>query len=810
MKNKRANFGYSNLGVFLVRFFISTALVFIAFVFFVAYSDSATGIPSSINYQGKLLDSSGVAVADGTQSMKFTLYDSLDGGNCLWVAAGACDATSTAVSVTTTNGVFSLQLGGSGHNSLATSSIDFNTDSLYLAVSVDSDPEMSPRKQLVTVPYAFNSDTVDGIHATSTAATASYLLALDANGNFDLFDGGVSSTFATTTSLYVGNGATSTQFLWLGDGGTASSIDLQGGDLFVQGDGEFNGSLYIDTDLVTSGNATTTGQHVFGTGGAGDSLIEFDDNGTLAYILGNDDSTNLFTIATSTLLEVNTLFTLDSNGNATSSGRFVVATSTADLPTLYVDSQVRNAVGISTTTPGNIFGEVLTVVGDSYFTGTVTSTSRIVAEISSGSGDLRDGIVAKSYDANNPVQIKAKNDINDHVLIGISGSGETGEKQDIGFLTVSSGQDLTLWVDNGTTEGLRVKNTTGAVGISTTTPGGSFGEILTVSGDSYFEGNATTSGNLAVASTTSALPALAVDSTNNWVGIGANPSLVKLLIGLASTNNPYSSGSTDDIGLALQNTNNTDGNFELIAFSNAAGNSVAHIGSYNASQAGNTGQLFFSTRPAGGSITDSIQLFIDSTGSVGVNTTTPGGTYGEILTVSGNSYQEGSATTTGNLVIGSPTSPNYGDGHINAVAVYDDGTLLGPDYVFEPGYDLLSIEQMTEFYTTYLHLPWATSRAQLQDQNISLGQRVNETLESTENLAIYISELNSRINTLESASPNSEVIVRSSPGTDYDTLSVQKAATFYGTILVKGEGIFESKITFKQDVSFEGHLLVDN
>lgn len=45
------------------------------------------------------------------------------------------------------------------------------------------------------------------------------------------------------------------------------------------------------------------------------------------------------------------------------------------------------------------------------------------------------------------------------------------------------------------------------------------------------------------------------------------------------------------------------------------------------------------------------QLFLDSTGRVGVATTTPGGYYGEKLTVVGDSYFQGNATTTGHLAV---------------------------------------------------------------------------------------------------------------------------------------------------------------
>ncbi|MBN1778635.1 MAG: tail fiber domain-containing protein, partial [Candidatus Buchananbacteria bacterium] len=243
------------------RIILTTLFGLVALVVFIfnlnifSPAQAATGIPNVINYQGKLNDSNGNQVTDGTYNAKFVIYDAASGGNCLWTAIGACDTSDYGTTtVTVTNGIFSVQLGNSSQNSIATSTIDFNTDALYLGVTIRGtaaspvyDSEMSPRKQLTSSPYAFNAGQVDGINATSTAAVANYLLALDGNGNLDLYTGGVSSTRATTS-----------EFLLVGNDGGLTNLDRSGGDLFVGDSLQFGSELFGPLARLSVLNATTT------------------------------------------------------------------------------------------------------------------------------------------------------------------------------------------------------------------------------------------------------------------------------------------------------------------------------------------------------------------------------------------------------------------------------------------------------------------------------------------------------------------------------------------------------------------------
>ncbi len=104
-------------------------------------------VPSTINYQGKLTDASGVAL-NGYYSMEFRIYDAPTGGTLLW--------TETHSSVEVTKGLFAVVLG-------ETNPIDLPfDDQYYLEIVVNSDV-LSPRLPLTTAPYAFRAQIADSV-----------------------------------------------------------------------------------------------------------------------------------------------------------------------------------------------------------------------------------------------------------------------------------------------------------------------------------------------------------------------------------------------------------------------------------------------------------------------------------------------------------------------------------------------------------------------------------------------------------------------------------------------------------------------
>ena len=108
-------------------------------------------VPHSINYQGRLTDTDGAIVPDGDYSVTFRIYD--ESSTVLWTESHM---------VQTANGLLAVALGSNG--TPLTDEI-FSGNECYLGVTVEPDPEISPRTKLFTVPWAFRVNTLDGANA---------------------------------------------------------------------------------------------------------------------------------------------------------------------------------------------------------------------------------------------------------------------------------------------------------------------------------------------------------------------------------------------------------------------------------------------------------------------------------------------------------------------------------------------------------------------------------------------------------------------------------------------------------------------
>src|SRR3990167_24629 len=147
---------------------------------------AAAGINEQLNFQGRLLDSTGAVVADGNYNMQFKIYQ--DGNGILGGGDETLKWTETrrnnnSQGVVVKNGYFSVNLGSI---TAFGASVDWNQDTLWLSIHIGgtnptctpfstcagAETEMDPFKRLSSTPYALNSKYLGGLQASSFAQLA--------------------------------------------------------------------------------------------------------------------------------------------------------------------------------------------------------------------------------------------------------------------------------------------------------------------------------------------------------------------------------------------------------------------------------------------------------------------------------------------------------------------------------------------------------------------------------------------------------------------------------------------------------------
>lgn len=280
-------------------------------------------INPQINFQGKLTNTDGTNVTNGTYSIVFSIYTVSSGGSAVW--------TETQSSVSVTDGIFRVALGSV--TSLP-GSVDFNGSSLYLGIKVGADAEMTPRVQFTASPYAFNSDRLGGVQSTGfvqlgqsaspqsdSSTNNSIYINKTATGNLMLLQSAGTAAFTITNSGDVTfgengnktisiaqestNAAGNSLTLVAGQGGAGASANA-GGALILQAGagGGTNGA---------GGNLTLAAGAGSGSGVVGSVILKNPANSTTSFMVQNASTIELFSVDTSN----NRVYIGDTGGDTT-------------------------------------------------------------------------------------------------------------------------------------------------------------------------------------------------------------------------------------------------------------------------------------------------------------------------------------------------------------------------------------------------------------------------------------------------------------------------------------------------------------
>lgn len=285
--------------VVVTRFFF-ILLALCLFLSITEKSFATNGINRVINFQGKIVNKSdSTNITNGTYSFTFKIYDAATSGNLLW--------QETQSSVTVTNGIFQVSLGsitpfnGGGYN------VNFNQNNLYLDITFNSET-FGSRIQLSAVPYAVNSEQLDGVIATQSATgfnlsggmSSTSVASFTTSGSTLTFQPGVAealtiqSSGANALTLDTGSGATlniaNTNATTVQFGGSQNpTYTFSGTGSFTTSSGlnTLGGNVQVNGSTISLANASSSTIQTTGTNTGLSLLSNGSGNITLGQNLGN-------------------------------------------------------------------------------------------------------------------------------------------------------------------------------------------------------------------------------------------------------------------------------------------------------------------------------------------------------------------------------------------------------------------------------------------------------------------------------------------------------------------------------------------
>jgi hypothetical protein len=457
------------------------AVLFLTTALFIAPQKAAatSGVPYLINFQGKVTNLNGTNVSNGSYSFVFKIYNVSSGGAALW--------TETQT-LTTTDGIFQANLDSVAANNF--SGVDFGTFPLYLGVTFNGDPEMSPRIQLTSAPYALNSDKLGDISAS---------------GFVQLGPAAAQADASTNSSIFINKTGASGNILQLQNNNGGSPINV-----FTVSN---TGSVNIQTQTNSSGAFAV--QNAGGT-----TLLNFDNtpaNVSLNENIGNINILGVANPATPTL-------TSSGSGGSLTAGTYLYQLAAQGKTGVYTTAIASSPASV--TTSGSASKNTLTWTGVPFATGYIVyrsingGTNWFSNTVSSGTTSLVDDGTAFTWATSaSPQSYNATGGFNIQKDTFLTFDGGTGSFNasvhyqslfnQLVFGNYNSGGSLVYQADS-----LKFQDSTAfATEFSVNNTGQTVFENRTDSGTAFEIQNHNASSNLFVA-----------DTTHSEIGIGKLPS----------------------------------------------------------------------------------------------------------------------------------------------------------------------------------------------------------------------------------------------------------------------------------------------
>lgn len=390
-----------------------TATVLAVFPF-VSVSVQAASPPTTMNFQGRLADSTGNIMPDGLYNMKFSIYSTSSGGAAIWT-----ETRETTGRVQVTNGLFATQLG----QVTPLSASLFNATDLYFEITMPTpatatcstaacqtwETAMS-RQKLATSAFAFNAAMLNGktdtdfaaatgasgyVQNTTTPQTADF--AITGTGRIDTTLQAPSIQRNTSGTLLVGTTATTTA-LTIGSTSLTGTLGIDSGAASTISIGTSASARTISignvaaVQTVTLGSTNTTSATTIQAGSGNLTLATAGtinlnsatmvSNATTANFLNTTSTTiNAFGVATTITMGANsgTANIRNSNvtvGNATTRGTFTNNGATLN-STLALGDLAAGAIGTAAATVNIYTGVTIspTAAGRTYTVPSPTTTT---------------------------------------------------------------------------------------------------------------------------------------------------------------------------------------------------------------------------------------------------------------------------------------------------------------------------------------------------------------------------------------------------------------------------------------------------